>query len=177
MEDQIKKLQKISKKKEVKTEITCFKLTKSRKRELTAIRDTYGKSYGVIINLLIEITYQAMLKDEYTKLLSDAKKTDGLSDESLAVLKHLNPEAHRLAVGLIDDIDKRNSNLHKKATELVSINNLLKEIATEFANKVKELGIIDKKEITTEEKNDFLSIVQKVLRNVVEIDKKLEPAI
>lgn len=118
MESKIKKLQNLSKKKGLKTEMTSFKLTMERKKQLTAIRDTYGKSYGVLLNLMIEQVYKSMLTDEYTKNLNNAKQLKGLSEDTLSVIKHDNPEARKVFDGLIKELTKRKSKLDKMQTEL-----------------------------------------------------------
>lgn len=190
MEAQIKRIQKISKKKEIKTEITCFKLTKSRKKQLTAIRNTYGRSYGVIINSVIEQVYKGMLKDEFTKLLNDAKQLDAISEECLLVIKISNPEVRKLIQNLIDYLEDSKSKLDNEQSKLVEARSVLLEQSKVFIessnllveqcnlligelNRFKELSISEQKS----QSSRLVKSVQTVFKKIKLYSKEIETEI
>lgn len=114
--------------KELKVEKTSFKLTKWQKQQLTEIRDTYGKSYGVIVCAVIERIHQAMLDDKDAKLLNDAKGLDTLSEECFEVIKRSNPEAHKLLEVIVNSLYEMTLAVRKKNEILTSTMVKLREV-------------------------------------------------
>ena len=167
MQTEIKKLQKMVKRKELKVEKTSFKLTKLQKQKLTEIRDTYGKSYGFIVTLIVDRLYRAMLDDDYTNLLNDAKKLDKVTEESLSILKHHNPEGHKIAQGVW-------KGLGEVCQNIISVNTEVKEKLIKFQTEIGKLEIHDKERLSIKERNKVLSIVQKFIDDQLESIKSSE---
>ena len=114
----LKKMESRLQKKELKTEITCFKITKNRKRQLKEIRQFYGKSYGFIVNDLIGRVYESMVNDNDTSLLKDASKLNDISKESLKVIKIGNKKSGKVLSRIVDKADIMLSEISKEEKRL-----------------------------------------------------------
>lgn len=117
---ELQKLESKFQKKDLKSEITCFKITKGRKNQLKQIRQFYGKSYGFIVNDLIGRVYEAMLNDTDTSLLKDASKLNDISKESLKVIKIGNKEGEALIRRMVKKLDETLSELKEFESKLIS---------------------------------------------------------
>ena len=163
----IEVLKKAKNGKEIKSEFISFKLTPRQKRRLIEISDTYGKSYGFIVNLIIEQVYRAMLDDEYTKLLNNAKKLHATSETCFEILKRDNPEGYRIAQGVW-------RGLGEVCADVLSVNNDAKEKLIKFQTEVDALNVYDREEISSKEQTKVLSMIKQFIDEVKDLSKDIE---